>query len=303
MRARVGFLLLLVPLLAAAEGRAPQPHSYMTSVEPDEVELGRPFELRIEIRHPPKESYRLPADLALGPAVVGKVQAVRGEGETTFVLEARIFDALGEVQLPEVLVEAFDAEGALEPLRVPGAAIRIRETGAGTELEPPPAPIPVEVFAWERLLVAACALAVVLAFAILLRRRRARRAEAERPLDPAARAAEAIRALREESPWEKGEVRRHYFRLSEIFRVYLRDACGIAAVEMTSEELLVALGRRPVPGLSRARVEAWILRGDVVRFAKGEADAAQALADLDELEAMVRDMEEARAPQAAGGAP
>lgn len=304
MRTRLGLLfLLLLPLTAAAQAREPRPQSYMASVEPDEVELGRPFLLRVEVRHPPEERYRLPAELALGPAVVVRVEESRGEGETAFLVEARIFDALGEVKLPDLLLEVADAEGALDPLRIPGAAVRIRETGEGVDLEPPPAPLAVSVLAWERLLLAGGAVALLAALVIFLRRRRARRpAEVDPPLDPATRAARELAALRAEALWEKGETRRHYFRLSEILRTYLRDARGIAAVEMTTDELVVALRRQPVPGLARDRLEAWLFRGDLIRFAKGGASAEQALADLEELGATIRAVEEARAPAASGGA-
>lgn len=304
MRWISSLLLLALALGAQAEARAPQPTSYLASVEPSEVELGRPFVLRVEVRHREGERYRLPGELALEPAVVRGVEASRaeaaGEVVTTFLVKAAIFEVLGEVQLPAIRLAAEDAAGALAPLDVPGATLTVREIGEGVELAPPPAPLALSVLAWERLLGAAGALALLAGLLLFLRRRRHARAAAPPALPPAEAARRALGALRAEARWERGEGRLHYFRLSEILRLYLRDAHGLAAVEMTSEELVEALRRAPIPGLAAERAEAWIRRGDLARFAKGAIESEQALGDLEEAEAMIEAMEAARLPAAGG---
>lgn len=303
--------LLLLPLSlvlvseAAAEVRAPEPLSFLTSVEPSEVELGRPFVLRVEVRHRPEERYRLPKELALDPAVIRDVKERREEKEgvieTEFLVEAVIFDVLGQVELPSFTLEVEGTEGALEPLALPGASLTIRETGEGVELAPPPAPLGVLRFAWERLALVGGGLAALAAIVYFLRARRLRNAASAPTLSPAEQARRALVALRAEALWERGEGRLHYFRLSEIFRLYLRDAHGLAAVEMTTDELVRALGRAPLAGLSAGRAEAWLRRGDLARFAKGAIEGEQALGDLEELAEMIDAMEGARLP-AAGGA-
>jgi hypothetical protein len=300
--ASLAFLWLSTGALAD-EGRKPQPSSFLSAVEPSEVELGRPFVLRVEIRHPKGERYRLPADLDLG-VIVRDVQAesVERDGlvQTTFRIEALVFDRLGEIVLPDLRLEVEDDEGPLAPLLVPGATVKIRETGEGTELAPPPDPLEVRVFAWERLAIAAAVLAL-LGVIWALWRRRGGKAAAKPALPPAEAAIRALGELRAETLWERGEGRLHYFRLSEIVRVYLRDGHGMAAPEMTSDELLAALQRWPVPGLSVERMEAWLRRGDLIRFAKGEVQADRAMRDCDEAREMIEAMEGAR-PAAQGGA-
>lgn len=307
--ALVCLLCALIPRGAMAEERAPRPLSFFAAAEPAEVELGRPFTLRVEVRHPLAERYRLPSDLDLDPAEPldrhEEWSEEEGSAKTTFTVGLVIYDTLGEVALPDLVLEAEDDEGKLSPLRIPGATIRILETGTGTELEPPPAPLPVRVFAWERLALFAGGLALLLALVFLLRRRRKAGPASEVPRpSPVEEAEQALAALRAAALWEKGEARRHYFRLSEILRLYLRDARGLAAVEMTSDELLAALRRRPVAGLSFPEVEVWIRRGDLARFAKGKVEGEQALADLEALARMIAAMEAAQAQaqaQAAGG--
>lgn len=308
MRTR-GLLLASIACLwlsagALAEGgRKPQPTSFLSAVEPSEVELGRPFVLRVEIRHPREERYRLPADLELEGLTIRRVDSESAEREgiveTTFRIEAVVFDHLGELALPDLRVEVEDEEGPLDPLLVPGASLKIRETGEGTELAPPPDPLEVRVFAWERIAIAA-AVTAFLAAGWMLWRRRSGRAAAEPAPPPAEAAIRALRELRAEALWERGEGRLHYFRLSEIVRVYLRDGHGLAAPEMTSDELVAALRKWPLPGLPAERMEAWLRRGDLVRFAKGEVDADRAAGDCDEAVEMIEAMEGAR-PAASGG--
>lgn len=302
----IGALLLLaLGGDASAEARPPNPESYLASVEPSEVELGRPFVLRIEVRHHEGERYRLPKDLSLEPAVVLGVEersaSKEGVLETIFLVEAAVYSALGEVELPALRLEAEDGKGALAPLELPGPSLTIREIGEGVELAPPPAPLSLRILAWKRLALAAGGLALLAALIVLLRRRRAARLQETGPgPTPVEQARRALGALRSEALWERGAGKVHYFRLSEILRVYLRDAHGVAAVEMTTEELVRALRRDPLPGLAAERVEAWIRRGDLARFAKGEVAAEQALDDLEEAAAMIEDMEAARQPIAGG---
>jgi|GEM_PF-2794610 len=310
MRRRRAFLACLAALTTAfgalAEGeRKPQPLSFLSAVETSEVQLGRPFVLRVEIRHAARERYRLPADLELPDVVVRRrseesvAEQQEGIVRTTFRIEGVVYDRLGEIEFPEIRVEVEDEAGPLSPLLVPGARLRILEVGAGTELEPPPDPLPVTVFAWERLAIAAALLAVSIAAWVFWRRRAAKRVE-KSPRPPIEVALEELGRLRALPPADREAGRHYYFRLSEILRVYLRDAHGLAAPEMTSDELCAALRRWPIPGLQAERLEAWLRRGDLVRFARVEVVADEAIRDCDEARAMIEAMEAARAREVVG---
>jgi len=310
MRRGQAILAGLVALAAAVsalaqEGRKPQPLSFLSAVEPSAVELGRPFVLRVEIRHAVRERYRLPADLELpGVVVRGRSEESVAEGaegivRTTFRVEGVVYDRLGEIAFPEIRVEAEDDAGPLEPLLVPGTSLRIVEIGQGTELEPLPDPLPVHVLAWERLVLGAAVLALLVA-AWALCRRKGRRQAVEPPRPAVEVALEELVRLRAAPPSGRDAGRLYYFRLSEIVRVYLRDAHGLAAPEMTSDELCAAIRRWPIPGLEAERLEAWLRRGDLVRFARVEVLAEEAVRDCDEARAMIEAMEGARAREVQG---
>jgi hypothetical protein len=68
---------------------------------------------------------------------------------------------------------------------------------------------------------------------------------------------------------EKGNEKQFYVLLSEIAKRILSAGYGIHTAEQTTSEIMEALDRNPVPGPEeRKRVESFLLRCDVVKFAK-----------------------------------
>lgn len=63
------------------------------------------------------------------------------------------------------------------------------------------------------------------------------------PEPPEVRAVRALEALSASGLFERGAVREHFYRLSEIVRVYIEEKFGLAAPEMTTEEFLTMLSR------------------------------------------------------------
>lgn len=286
---------------AQGEARAPRPHSFAAAPEPAQVELGRPFTYRVEVRHPAKERYDLPDPLSLDPVVVRRVEVERREagdegGVTTFALELLVFHTLDEVILPDLALAARDDEGPLGPLLIPGATVTIREVGEGEALEAPPEALPVEVVAWGRIAWAGVGLALLIAGSWLAARWWRRRSARVEPVSPFVRALAEIEALATEAQKARTvpERRAQYFRLSAILRGYLGGAHGVGATEMTSAELMVEVRERQIPGLAPASLEAWLDRGDLVRFAGAAAGLQELLDDLEEAMALIEGMEKAR---------
>jgi len=82
-------------------------------------------------------------------------------------------------------------------------------------------------------------------------------------------ALEELEKLQREKLIEKGVVREHYFRLSDIFRHYIENRFSISAVEQTTQELLPAI--RKLGGLSekaQADIKEVLFHSDMVKFAK-----------------------------------
>jgi len=308
----MALLLLLLGGAAGASGLpAAAPLGFTAKVDPSTVDLGRPFVYEIEVRHHPGERYELPRPVGLGTAAVRDVSVEREDEREASVtrirIEAAVYDQLGEATLPDLIL-TMTGEGGPKELRIPGAPVTIAVASDSDQLEDirPPRDLVVRSYTilWILLLLGAAAL-----IAWYLHRREAAR-KASRPpapepkIDADVRALDLLRRLEVEGLAAQGKTREHYFRLSEIVRLYFDDALGITAPEMTSSELVAALWERRPRGLDLPRFEAWSERGNLARFAKVEVSAAEAMADLDEARKMIRSVAaalrlEGKAPQAA----
>ena len=271
------------------------PRSLRAEVSPSQVRLGEPFTLTIEVTDQASERYELARDFTLGKEVdVLEIQPARtpldgGLEATRFTLRAALFE-LGERTLPALRLTATGPEGdkLLEidgpKVTCVGAVAEGEEADFADILPPVRVGIPSYLVLWV-LLAALAALGLFFAGVRLFRRLRARprKAPPPRPLDPLhVRALTALHALREEDLPGQGRTRELFFRLSEIERGYLGERYGFGALDMTTDELVAALGRLHTPGLDFGSFERHCREGDFVRFAKAPVPAAackQALED------------------------
>jgi hypothetical protein len=116
-------------LLALALAAEPRPLSFHATAEKAEVRLGEPFAYEIEVRHPPEESYALPAELALEPfqAEGGRCRReTRGDETVTSCAMRLALFALGTVDVPDLPLAVHGPAGD-GVLAVPGPRI----TGVG----------------------------------------------------------------------------------------------------------------------------------------------------------------------------
>ncbi len=280
-----------VPDAPQAQGRA-EPKSFTATVSPEKVRLGEQFLYTIEIRHRASERYELPPGLSLGKDVdVIKVDAAReGTGDdrvTRFTLAASLF-ALGEQTLADLELPVTTPQGQLK-LTVPGAKLAaegdIKEEEKA-ELYDIQAPVEVSVPRYERLLIALGILGAMAVGFFLWRWYRNRPVPLPTelvappvPLFP--RTLAALEALQREDLPGQGRVKEFHFRLSEIVRGYLGERFGFFAIDQTTEELLGALSRISTPGLDYARFEAFCREGDLVKYAKAEANQATCKAAIE----------------------
>lgn len=297
--------------VSASEGEAEEtvatetstfaPLSFRSRIDPGEVRLGDPFTWEVELRHEPGLRYELPRPLELGTLEVrGSRVERRAEGEqavTTVRILLAVYDALGEVRVPDLVLAARGPGGA-GSFAVPGAELRVVATTEGGELADLRGQQPVLRFSWMPIGIGVGLLLAVGAIVAAVRWRGRRGPDAlpaEPPRTPEERALDALDALRVEGPLDPAAAASFYFRLSEILRAYLEATTGLPALEMTSAELLAAIGRREVPGLDADRLAGWLERGDLHRFARAAAEPERAEADRREAREIVEAIAAARA--------
>jgi hypothetical protein len=290
-----------MPAWAADGGASPdagaraQPQSF-TAEAPPAAHFGEPFPYTIQITHPAGEVYALPRSPELGEfdlVATEKHDAPSGEKVVTrFDLQLRAW-TLGKKALPELSLEVQTAQGPTR-LAIPGPTVDVvGEIPDGGEAElrdiAPPVQLPVRTY---RLLVAlAVGLAVfALAFFVARQLRRPKPVVVAPvvPIEPLeVRTRRALEALLAEDLAGQGRHRELYFRLSELVRRYLGERFGFDAIDLTTEELLTALRKRPTPGLDLPAFARSSLDADLVKFAKLQPDANACKASIDEALALV----------------
>jgi len=82
----------------------------------------------------------------------------------------------------------------------------------------------------------------------------------------------SLETLRRKELWREGKIKQHHIELTDILRLYISRRFGIAAQEMTTEEILVALPSK-INDYTASNLIAGILReADMVKFAKYRPD-------------------------------
>ncbi len=265
---------------------------------PEEVAIGAPMELDLEVDHPTGAEARLEPDLERSrwQLVETRRSEPSGDARTTTRITA-VFQVVrpGDTTLAPQTVRV-SAEEDRETIRTNPETVRVvsaidKPEEASFRGPRPPQPV------WQRdwtlawiggglLAVAAVALGV-LGF---LRRRRSDEAEAELDRPPEEVARERLNELAEAGHLEHGEVMVFYVRLSEILRRYLGRRYGFPGTELTSAEILERL--EASAALDAPQVEQiaeWLRDTDLVKFSglvpsrdKAERQLERAAALVDE---------------------
>ncbi len=155
----------------------------------------------------------------------------------------------------------------------------------------PPAP-PRPWWAWALLALGLAAAIGATALTVRVLRRRAARPPP--PLSPEEWALRELARLAERDWLARGAARELYYRVTEIVRQYIERKFALAAPEMTTEEFLATLDRRPLP-LDTDRLRAFLEACDLVKYAALEPGPA----DIDRTLATARAFVAAGAPAAA----
>lgn len=185
-------------------------------------------------------------------------------------------DIVGSYIIPSLTVSSTDAGGATKELKTPQIFLEVKSTLKDAQGEALKDIIDIkplqEVKRDLRPFIAGGAAAIVLiaagVAALLYNKRRRKKAlEIKKPAHVIA--LEELEKLNKEKLVEKGIVREHYFRLSDIFRHYIENRFSIPAVEQTTQELLPEILK--LEGLNaslKSKVREFLFHSDMVKFAK-----------------------------------
>ncbi len=95
------------------------------------------------------------------------------------------------------------------------------------------------------------------------------------PLPPHIAAFKALDTLRGERLWQDGDYKSYYSKLTDIVRTYISGRYGVAAMEMTSDEIIDAMRELELPRQCEMELRDLLRDADLVKFAKAEIEASQ----------------------------
>ncbi len=114
---------------------------------------------------------------------------------------------------------------------------------------------------------AAAALALVILW-LVKRRKQQGRVESAPDEEPHVAAIKALEALHNQKLWQNNKHKLYYTRLTDILRRYMEGRWGVAAPEMTSDEIIAAAREQGVEDSSLDSLRDILRSADLVKFAK-----------------------------------
>ncbi len=256
-------------------------------VDRSEITVGDRVVLAITVEHGPDDQITWPTTAdAFGEFEVldaRLLEPVAGGGAVTSRAEFVVTTfELDEVEIPSVEVVVLRDGGAVtittvtDPVRITVSSVG-RDEGDSIRDIKPPLGIPRN---WWLVVPWVMAVAALGALFYWLYRRYRRRANAQPSIPtsvtparpPHELAYEALDRLEAGAMWERGEIKRFFSEASDILRVYLEGRFGIIAMEMTSRDIVDALGALRLPPGTLDDFDGLLRRCDLVKFAKLRPD-------------------------------
>ncbi|MBI5500894.1 MAG: hypothetical protein HY907_11680, partial [Deltaproteobacteria bacterium] len=282
--------------------------------------LGGRATYTLTIRHPRGDRVQLPARGSdpFGPfeAVGTPAQGERDEGlvvASTYAFNVVALEP-GSGGIPPLAVSLVSPDGKAYELAAPAVAVEVTDPTANeplADLKMKGAkgadgrtdrvrPYVVYVRDWTLAWILGIAGGVLLVAGItalvtraVLRRRRAALPSGPPPVPPYPAVRERLALLRVPGTYTRMGAKPFHVEVADAVKEYLGRRHDIDALEMTSEELLDALEKRPAGGLGRVEMELFLGSCDIVKFARGEPTEPEALDVLGTGERIVEQVERA----------
>lgn len=94
---------------------------------------------------------------------------------------------------------------------------------------------------------------------------------AEQPkviIPPHVKALQELDKLAQKKLWQEGKIKDYYTGITDILRTYLSERYDISALEMTTDEIMLALKRRAISEVMKEKLRDILILSDLVKFAK-----------------------------------
>jgi len=87
--------------------------------------------------------------------------------------------------------------------------------------------------------------------------------------------------LKAQKLWQQKQVKEYYTRITFIIRWYIEKRFSLAALEHTSDEVLIHIKKFDIDDINYSNLESLLNLADLVKFAKGEPDPEENILHLD----------------------
>lgn len=248
--------------------------SLTSSIDRNSILIGEQIQVALKASLPQNSNYQWPrfVDSINGIELVesSKIDSTK-KGDLLIISQyftITSFDS-GYFALPpfELLVN-----GQILKTEVLGLAVLLPETSENKELydingqmEPP--------INWTKIILISIIIALVLAglIVVLLRIRKNKLNLEDVPkmtLRPYAQARKELDELESQQLWQKGQIKLHYTRVTEILKYYMQAQLKISSIESTAEEIIENIERLGLPRENFAGLKMMLRTGALVKFAK-----------------------------------
>jgi hypothetical protein len=289
-----GLLVCAAPPLAAQA-------RIRTDVDTTRVTVGDRITLTVVVEAGPTARVEWPDSLDFTPfevleALVPPAEVTGERVSSTAVFTLAAFE-LGKLEIPSLAVDVVGGDGVVESLTTDPFGVEVVSVGADEngDIRDIRGPLGIPLGAMRLVLGAFFILVVAALLYAAARRLWSRGDEAVRPalgplLWPAHEIAlEALEALERSPLLERGQVKEYHIEASDILRTYVERRFLVAALEMTTHEVLAVLQQAGVDESFRRGLREFLEQCDRVKFAKVRPDTDACRRLLEAGRGLVRD--------------
>ena len=255
----------------------------VAGLDSNHILIGDWLRLHLDVQHPNNTVVAFPnlPDSINGIEIVKREQPKRSQsGDTisesvTFIITA--FDSGMHVVPPIPVQYTVNGDTAKKYVQTSPQVFVVGTIAIDTSKEikdiKPPLAVGISFAEILPYLIALVILAGIVWLILYIRKKRRR----DEPLIPEAPklpanvvALEALRILDAERVWQRGLVKDYYSQLTDILRMYMERRFTVAAMEMTSDEILSSPAVAALPKEIKNSLREVLLRADLVKFAKSQ---------------------------------